>query len=464
MPSMEDYTVLRVIGQGSFGRALLVRQESSNQKFAMKEVRLPKSFPDTQNSRREAVLLAKMKHPNIVAFKESFEAEGHLYIVMEYCDGGDLMQKIKQQKGKLLPEDMILNWFIQICLGVNHIHKKRVLHRDIKSKNVFLTQSGKVKLGDFGSARLLSSPMAFAYTYVGTPYYVPPEIWENQPYNNKSDIWSLGCILYELCALKHPFQANSWKNLILKICQGPIHPLPAQYSYKLQCLVKQMLKRSPSQRPSATTLLCRGSLVPLVPKCLPPEIIREYGEQILDETKISEPKKLKKGGSPSVQQRSAALASPSRQQWERHVPSSALTALEKAPILTSSFTAQDDGGGSVIKYSENQTRKQWHREPPETLLSMLKDADLSLAFQTYTIYRPGTEGFLKGPLFEEAASDSVDGDHDSVILDPERFEPRLDEEDTDFEEDDENPDWVSELKKQVGWQGVCDGKLLGGCA
>lgn len=463
---MEDYTVLRVIGQGSFGRALLVRQESSNQKFVMKEVRLPKSFPDTQNSRREAVLLAKMKHPNIVAFKESFEAEGHLYIVMEYCDGGDLMQKIKQQKGKLLPEDMILNWFIQICLGVNHIHKKRVLHRDIKSKNVFLTQSGKVKLGDFGSARLLSSPMAFAYTYVGTPYYVPPEIWENQPYNNKSDIWSLGCILYELCALKHPFQANSWKNLILKICQGPIHPLPAQYSYKLQCLVKQMLKRSPSQRPSATTLLCRGSLVPLVPKCLPPEIIREYGEQILDETKISEPKKLKKGelGSPSVQQRSAALASPSRQQWERHVPSSALTALEKAPILTSSFTAQDDGGGSVIKYSENQTRKQWHREPPETLLSMLKDADLSLAFQTYTIYRPGTEGFLKGPLFEEAASDSVDGDHDSVILDPERFEPRLDEEDTDFEEDDENPDWVSELKKQVGWQGVCDGKLLGGCA
>ncbi|XP_016831542.1 serine/threonine-protein kinase Nek3 isoform X1 [Cricetulus griseus] len=510
MPSMEDYTVLRVIGQGSFGRALLVQKESSNQKFAMKEVRLPKSFSETQNSRREAVLLAKMKHPNIVAFKESFEAEGHLYIVMEYCDGGDLMQKIKQQKGKLLPEDMILNWFIQICLGVNHIHKKRVLHRDIKSKNVFLTQSGKVKLGDFGSARLLSSPMAFACSYVGTPYYVPPEIWENLPYNNKSDIWSLGCILYELCALKHPFQANSWKNLILKICQGPIHPLPAQYSYKLQCLVKQMLKRSPSQRPSTTTLLCRGSLAPLVLKCLPPEIIREYGEQILDETKISEPKKLKKGadpsrmrrasggeantmhdkkcthselestrthsfgsalrrgiaesGSPSAHQKSAAPASPPRQQWERRVPSSVLTALEKAPILTYSFKAEDDRGGSVIKYSENHARKQWLREPPETLLSMLKDADLSLAFQTYTINRPGTEGFLKGPLSEETASDSVDGDQDSVVLDPERFEPRLDEEDTDFEEDDENPDWVSELKKQVGRQDVCDGKLLGECA
>ncbi|XP_052018146.1 serine/threonine-protein kinase Nek3 isoform X2 [Apodemus sylvaticus] len=504
---MEGYTVLRVIGQGSFGRALLVLQESSSQTFAMKEIRLLKSFSDTQNSRKEAVLLAKMKHPNIVAFKESFEAEGHLYIVMEYCDGGDLMQRIKQQKGKLFPEDTILNWFIQICLGVNHIHKRRVLHRDIKSKNVFLTHSGKVKLGDFGSARLLSSPMAFACTYVGTPYYVPPEIWENLPYNNKSDIWSLGCILYELCTLKHPFQANSWKNLILKICQGPIHPLPALYSEKLQCLVKQMLKRNPSHRPSATTLLCRGGLAPLVLRCLPPQIIREYGEQILDEIKISEPKNTKKRdpnrarkavgdeanamqqeergskcshtelegthtnpvgnalgrgnpGNPPEHQRRTSPASPQRQRWERHGPSSAL-GLEKASILTSSFTAEDDRGGSVIKYSEENARKQWVREPPEALLSMLKDADLSLAFETYTIYRPAAEGFLKGPLSEDTASDSVDGDLDSVIVDPERFEPRLDEEDTDFEEDDENSDWVSELKKQVGWREGRGDQLLG---
>lgn len=460
---MDNYTVLRVIGHGSFGSVLLATEKSSNQTFAMKEIRLLKSFSDTQNCRKEAVLLAKMKHPNIVAFKESFEAEGHLYIVMEYCDGGDLTQRIKQQKGKLFPEDTVLNWFIQICLGVNHIHKRRVLHRDIKSKNVFLTHDGKVKLGDFGSARLLSSPMAFARTYVGTPYYVPPEIWENLPYNNKSDIWSLGCILYELCALKHPFQANSWKNLILKICQGPIHPLPALYSSKLQCLVKQMLKRNPVHRPSATTLLCRGSLAPLVLKCLPPQIIREYGEQILDEVKISKPQNVKKqeSGNPPEPPRNASPASPHRQRWERHGPSSAVAALEKASILTSSFTAEDDRGGSVIKYSEENARRQWVREPPEALLSMLKGADLSLAFQTYTIHRPGTEGFLKGPLSEDTASDSVDGDLDSVLVDPERFEPRLDEEDTDFEEDDENPDWVSELKKQVGQRDVGGEQLLG---
>ncbi|XP_004399509.1 PREDICTED: serine/threonine-protein kinase Nek3 [Odobenus rosmarus divergens] len=505
---MDGYVVLRVIGEGSFGRALLIQQESSDQLFAMKEIRLPKTLSGTQNSRKEAVLLAKMKHPNIVAFRESFEAEGHLYIVMEYCDGGDLMQKIKNQKGKLFPEDMILNWFTQMCLGVNHIHKKRVLHRDIKSKNIFLTQNGKVKLGDFGSARLLSSPMAFACTYVGTPYYVPPEIWENMPYNNKSDIWSLGCILYELCTLKHPFQANSWKSLILKICQGSLCPLPSQYSCELQHLIKQMFKRNPSHRPSATTLLSRGSLARLVRKCLPPEIITEYGEQVLEETKNSKHSTPRKKADPSrskialeneattmpreeearkyshtnleninknsvesalgtvnkekdnksVHLRKLSSPSPVRRQWEKNVPNTALTALENAAILSSSLAAGDERGGSVIKYSENNTRKQWLKETPETLMNILKNADLSLAFQTYTIYRPGSEGFLKGPLSEETeASDSVDGGHDSVILDPERLEPRLDAEDTDFEEDDDRPDWVSELKQRAGWQEVLDG-------
>ncbi|KAM6179598.1 serine/threonine-protein kinase Nek3 [Erethizon dorsatum] len=508
---MDDYVVLRVIGEGSFGRALLVQQESSNRMFAMKEIRLPKSFSDAQNSRKEAVLLAKMKHPNIVAFKESFEVEGHLYIVMEYCDGGDLMQKIKQQKGKLFPEHTILNWFTQVCLGVNHIHKKRVLHRDIKSKNVFLTQNGKVKLGDFGSARLLSNPMAFACTYVGTPYYVPPEIWENLPYNNKSDIWSLGCILYELCTLRHPFQANSWKTLILKICQGSIRPLPPHYSCELQHLVRQMFKKTPSQRPSATTLLSSCCLAPLIQKCLPPEIITEYGEQVLDETKTRKhntPRKTvdpsrirraleneantmqqekqgrkyshsdfettntdlienalrrvnrgkKESGNQSAHPRKARSPSAHRRQWETNEPNTVLSALKNASILTSSLTTEDDRGGSVIMYSENNTRKQWLRETPDTLLNILKNADLSLAFQTYTIYRPGSEGPLKGPLSEETeASDSVDGHQDSVILDPERLEPRLDEEDTDFEDDDESHDWVSELKERVGWQGVCDG-------
>ncbi|NXQ14283.1 NEK3 kinase, partial [Peucedramus taeniatus] len=479
---MEGYNVLKVLGEGSFGRALLVHHRISDQKYVMKEIRLPMSSSGIENSRKEAVLLAKMKHPNIVAFKESFEADGHLYIVMEYCDDGDLMQKIKQQGGNLFPEDRILHWFVQMCLAVKHIHDKRVLHRDIKSKNVFLTQSGKVKLGDFGSARLLAHPMSYACTYVGTPYYVPPEIWESLPYNNKSDIWSLGCILYELCTLKHPFQANSWKHLILKICKGSYDPLPSHYSYELHYLIKQMFKRNPQNRPSASTILARGCLTKLVKNCLPSEIANEF-EQILKETKKPEgnaarqkvftllkqrkdesskhsplerknPEGLSEGTKEqrkSYQEVSAVLPGSTdlshahRRQWEKRISNTVLDVLENASLLSSSFTPEETEGGGVIYYSENRPRKQWNKEPPQILMDMLSNADVSLAFKTYTIYTPASENILRGPLSDESkASDEVDGEHEAVLIDSERLEPRSDEDDTDFEEDD--PDWVSELE------------------
>ncbi|XP_068867565.1 serine/threonine-protein kinase Nek3 isoform X6 [Aphelocoma coerulescens] len=375
---MEGYNVLKVLGEGSFGRALLVHHKISDQKYVMKEIRLPMSSSGVENSRKEAVFLAKMKHPNVVAFKESFEADGHLYIVMEYCDNGDLMQKIKHQGGNFFPEDTILHWFVQVCLAVKHIHDKRVLHRDIKSKNVFLTQSGKVKLGDFGSARLLAHPMSYACTYVGTPYYVPPEIWESLPYNNKSDIWSLGCILYELCTLKHPM-ANEF-------------------------------------------------------------------EQVLKETKEDEGSASRpKVSASAVLPGSTDLSHTRRRQWEKRKSNTVLDVLENASLLSSSFTPEETESGGVINYSENKPRKQWNKEPPQTLMNMLSNADVSLAFKTYTIYKPASENILRGPLSDESkASDEVDGEHEAVVVDSERLEPRSDEDDTDFEEDD--PDWVSELK------------------
>ncbi|NWW24128.1 NEK3 kinase, partial [Falcunculus frontatus] len=477
---MEGYNVLKVLGEGSFGRALLVHHRISDQKYVMKEIRLPMSSSGIENSRKEAVLLAKMKHSNIVAFKESFETDGHLYIVMEYCDNGDLMQKIKHQGGNLFPEDTILHWFVQMCLAVKHIHDKRVLHRDIKSKNVFLTQSGKVKLGDFGSARLLAHPMSYACTYVGTPYYVPPEIWESLPYNNKSDIWSLGCILYELCTLKHPFQANSWKHLILKICKGSYDPLPSHYSYELHYLIKQMFKRNPQNRPSASTILARGCLTKLVKNCWPAEMANEF-EQVLKETNKHEGNAARPKGksvtfliiintlftllkrrkdesskhSPlerknaeglsegtreqkkSYQEASAVLPGSTglshahRRQWEKRISDTVLDVLENASLLSSSFTPEETESGGVINYSENKPRKQWSKEPPQTLMNMLSNADVSLAFKTYTIYKPGSENILRGPLSGESeASDEVDGEHEAVVIDFERLEPRSDEDDT----------------------------------
>ncbi|XP_041870194.1 serine/threonine-protein kinase Nek3 isoform X3 [Corvus kubaryi] len=442
---MEGYNVLKVLGEGSFGRALLVHHKISDQKYVMKEIRLPMSSSGVENSRKEAVLLAKMKHPNVVAFKESFEADGHLYIVMEYCDNGDLMQKIKHQGGNFFPEDTILHWFVQMCLAVKHIHDKRVLHRDIKSKNVFLTQSGKVKLGDFGSARLLAHPMSYACTYVGTPYYVPPEIWESLPYNNKSDIWSLGCILYELCTLKHPFQANSWKHLILKICKGSYDPLPSHYSYELHYLIKQMFKRNPQNRPSASTILSRGCLAKLVKNCFPSEMANEF-EQVLKETKKHEGNASRPKGSVMVGGSSNNKTENRRRKDEssKHSPLERKNAEGLSEGTREQKKSYQEGGG-VINYSENKPRKQWNKEPPQTLMNMLSNADVTLAFKTYTIYKPASENILRGPLSDESkASDEVDGEHEAVVVDSERLEPRSDEDDTDFEEDD--PDWVLELK------------------
>nr|DBA32569.1 TPA: hypothetical protein GDO54_000351 [Pyxicephalus adspersus] len=396
---MEHYKILNVIGEGSFGRALLVSLKSTDQNYVIKEVRLPKFSGETQDTRQEAILLAKMKHPNIVKFRESFEENGHLYIVMEYCEGGDLMATIKHQRGKLFPEQTILHWFVQMCLAVQHIHEKRVLHRDIKSK--------------------VSSviPMAHACTYVGTPYYVPPEIWENIPYNNKSDIWSLGCVLYEICTLKHPFQAGSWKNLILKICHGSYSPLPSQYSYELRSLIKQMFRKDPRQRPSANTILNRRGLLKVVKSTV-------------------------------VTQHSTPHSS-GRQQWKKEPTDTGVKVLENATILTSSIEANRSIGGKVINYELKEQRKKWNKETPESLLNFLNNADLTSAFQTYTIYRSKhAEECLKGPLSSDIpGQDATDSREEEVAVDLERLQPRSDDEDTDFEEEDVDTDWLSELKK-----------------
>ncbi|XP_054128177.1 serine/threonine-protein kinase Nek5 isoform X3 [Melozone crissalis] len=195
---------------------------------------------------------------------------------MEYCDGGDLMKRINMQHGVLFDEDQILSWFVQISLGLKHIHDKKILHRDVKAQNVFLSNNGRVaKLGDFGIARQLNSTTEFAHTCVGTPYYLSPEICENRPYNNKTDIWSLGCVLYELCALKHPFQGNSLHELVLKICRGRFQPVSLNYSYDLRILISQLFKISPRDRPSINSILRKPFLQRLVLRHLPPEVARE---------------------------------------------------------------------------------------------------------------------------------------------------------------------------------------------
>uniref|UniRef100_A0A672Y2L8 non-specific serine/threonine protein kinase n=1 Tax=Sphaeramia orbicularis TaxID=375764 RepID=A0A672Y2L8_9TELE len=273
---MDKYDKVKKIGEGSFGKAILVTSKEDGRQYVIKEIGISgMSSKERQESRKEVAVLANMSHPNIVQYKESFEEGGCLYIVMDYCEGGDLFKRINSQKGVLFSEEQILNWFVQICLALKHIHDRKILHRDIKSQNIFLTKDGTVQLGDFGIARVLNSTVELARTCIGTPYYLSPEICENKPYNNKSDIWALGCVLYEMCTLKHAFEAGNMKNLVLKIIRGSYPPVSVHYSQELRSLLAQLFKRNPRERPSVSSILDKPFLSCKIEKFLTPQIIAQ---------------------------------------------------------------------------------------------------------------------------------------------------------------------------------------------
>uniref|UniRef100_A0A8C1WB53 non-specific serine/threonine protein kinase n=1 Tax=Cyprinus carpio TaxID=7962 RepID=A0A8C1WB53_CYPCA len=285
---MDKYERLKKIGEGSFGKAILVKSRTDSRQYVIKEIGISRmSNKERQESRKEVAVLANMSHPNIVQYKESFEESGCLYIVMAYCEGGDLFKKINNQRGTLFTEEQILDWFVQICLALKHVHDRKILHRDIKSQNIFLTKDGTIQLGDFGIARVLNSTVELARTCIGTPYYLSPEICENKPYNNKSDIWALGCVLYEMCTLKHAFEAGNMKNLVLKIIRGSYPPVSVHYSQDLRSLLAQLFKRNPRERPSVSVILDKPFLARRIHKFLSPQI---FAQEFSHSLHLNQPK------------------------------------------------------------------------------------------------------------------------------------------------------------------------------
>lgn len=210
--------------------------------------------------KNESKILSSLNSQYIVKYYDSFLENNHMNIVMEYCESGDLGKFLSTTKStvKLLNEDKIWKYFIQICLGISYLHSKKVLHRDLKSFNIFLTKNDGVRIGDLGVAKVLTQTQ-FASTFVGTPYYLSPEICEERPYNEKSDIWALGCILYELATFNHPFNATNQGALILKIMRGKYDPISTQYSNDLKSLIDMLLEKNYYQRPSIFDILTNRS-------------------------------------------------------------------------------------------------------------------------------------------------------------------------------------------------------------
>ncbi|XP_062271156.1 interferon-induced very large GTPase 1-like [Scomber scombrus] len=280
---MDKYEQLKEIGKGGFGTAILVKSKEDGQQYVIKKIHglSEMSTEERQKAQQEVEVLSNMSHPFIVQYKESFEERGCLYIVMDYCEGGDLFEKISAQKreqGQLFSEEQILDWFVQICLALKHIHDRKILHRDIKPQNIFLTKDGTVQLGDFGIARVLNSTGELATTCIGTPLYLPPEIWEHKPYSNKSDIWAVGCVLYEMCTLKPAFGGMEYQ----KIISGSYSPVSDHYSEELRSLLAQLLKCDPEERPSVSSILNKPFLCCRIHKFLTSQIVaQEFGHDFL---------------------------------------------------------------------------------------------------------------------------------------------------------------------------------------
>ena len=256
-----NYKVLQRLGEGSFGKAFLCKRESDDSLCVIKQILIEgmdkKEKDDVLN---ESIILAKLDHQNIIKFFEVFESEKPkqmINIVTEYADGGDLSEKIKERKNKnnYFTESEILDYFTQICLAIKHIHENKIIHRDLKSGNIFLMKNGLVKLGDFGISKKFQKTTDKAKTFIGTPYYLSPEIIDGKPYDSKSDIWSLGVLLYEMMTFKMPFNANSLPMLSVKITRGQYTPPPTIYTKDLRELVTKCLTIDPKIRPSIHEIL-----------------------------------------------------------------------------------------------------------------------------------------------------------------------------------------------------------------
>lgn len=280
------YYKRKLIGTGSYGEAWLAERVADQAIFVAKTMDLGKmSARDKQYAYSEIKCLASCNHPNIVQYVEDHEENDQLLIVMEFADSGDLDRQIKARAAdnfRYFQEHEALFLFLQLCLALDHVHGHKMLHRDIKGANILLTSTGLIKIGDFGFSHQYDDTVSgvVANTFCGTPYYLAPELWNNQRYSKKADVWSLGVLLYEILALKRPFTATNMKGLMAKVVSGDYPPVPEKYSQEFRDVIKFILVTDANQRPSVNQIF----ELPYIK-----EGLRVFVETVKKNSRISDP-------------------------------------------------------------------------------------------------------------------------------------------------------------------------------
>lgn len=259
---MEKYEKIRVVGRGAYGIVYLCCRLNDKKLVIIKQIPVEQMTKDErQTALNEVKVLSMLNNPFIIKYYENFLEDKALMIVMEYAEGGTLFELLQSRNGQLLDEEVILHYFAQMLLSLQHVDSKQILHRDLKTQNILLDKKKQiVKIGDFGISKVLSSKSK-AYTVVGTPCYLSPELCSGMPYNQKSDIWALGCVLYEMVTLKRAFEASNLHALIIKIVGGTFEPIADVYSEDLRMLILCMLHRDPNKRPHINQIISQPKII-----------------------------------------------------------------------------------------------------------------------------------------------------------------------------------------------------------
>ena len=249
----KNYKIIKELGFGSYGRVYKVLDEKENKYYALKKIEFKEFSEEELNLyENEAKILASIKNEHIVKYYHSSRDNEFFYILMEYCEGLDLKQFIKQYKSKneKIDEESIYNIVSGICLGIKEIHQKNLIHRDLKPENILIDKYNGIKIGDFGISKLLENNNKYANTSVGTNNYMAPELIKGDKHNNKVDIWALGCIIYELLTLNVCFESKSLYGIIDQIIKKPHGKIDKNiYTHKWQNIIDLLLKKDYKKRP-----------------------------------------------------------------------------------------------------------------------------------------------------------------------------------------------------------------------